>query len=203
MHPAMSHSHPTPVKPSLEAMKLEDYGKLQERYQALTLTRRAEAVLDDAQTALKTADKILATLGNNPMTAGVFDTIRQNVLVTGRMRACEAKNMLLDTNNDFIDLARHKLAVWRKTMERISQGEGVVSEKTGEYISSNVPLAMALASASTVTNYLSMIQLAFTELAKLEPEKATQYNISSAKVRRCATLLSDCENAASFTSLVH
>jgi hypothetical protein len=191
------------IAASLEAMKLEDFGKLHERYQGMRLAKRAEAVLADADVALRTADRLIANLSAHKNIAGVFEHIRKNIVIIGKMRPSEAKNILLDDNNDFLDVTRHKLAVWRKTMERISQGEGIVSERTGEYISSNVPLAMAIASASTVTNYLSIVQLCYSELAKMEAENAQKFNMDSAKVRRCSTMLSDCENAACFSAMVH
>lgn len=190
------------IAASLEAMKLEDFGALQARYQALKLARRADAVLHDADVALRTADKLIAMVSSNKKIEEVFERIRKNSVTTGKMRPSEAKNILMDSANDFLDVTRHKLAVWRKTMERISQGEGIVSERSGEYISGNVPLAMAISSASTVTSYLSIVQLAYFELSRLDIENAHKYSMDSAKVRRCSTLLSDCENAASFTTTV-
>lgn len=188
----------------LNNMKLEDFGKLQERYQSMPLTHRAQAVLSDAETALRTADRILGNLGNHAMINDVFERIRKNSIIVGKMRPSEAKNMLMDSTIDFIDVARHKLMVWRKTMERISQGEGILFDpRNKEYISSHVPLAMAIASASTVTSYLSTVQLVYSELAKLDPTCAHKYSNDSAKIRRCSTLLSDCENAASFKEVVH
>lgn len=188
----------------LNAMKLEDFGQLQSRYQSLPLTHRAQAVLADADTALRTADRILGNLAANKKIGEVFERIRNNSVTTSKMRPSEAKNMLLDSNNDFLDIARHKLAVWRKTMERIAQGEGILFDpKNKEYISSHVPLAMAISSASTVCMYLSTIQLVYTELAKIDPSQAHKYSLDAAKVRRCSTFLSDCEIAASFKEVVH
>ena len=188
----------------LDSIQLKDFGELQARYQAMPLSPRAQAVLADAEIALKTADRILANLGNHKDIDAIFDRIRKNTTLTEKMRHSEAKNILMDSGNDFIDVTRHKLAVWRKTMERISQGEGILYDhQKQEYISSHVPLAMAIASASTLSIYLSTVQLAFTELANIEPENSHKYNVDSAKVRRCTTFLSDCENAASFTAVVH
>lgn len=196
-------SHHNIIAASLEVMKLEDFGTLQARYQAMPLSKRAETVLADADIALRTADRLIAALAGHKKIEEIFDKIRKNSVTTGKMRPSEAKNILIDSSNDFLDVTRHKLAVWRKTMERISQGEGIVHERDGEYISSHMPLAMAIASASTVTSYLSIVQLAYSELAKLETENAHKYSMDAAKVRRCATLLSDCENAASFSTVVH
>jgi hypothetical protein len=185
------------------AMQLADFGELQARYQALSLSTRAAAVLKDAEPALQTAEQMLAALANHPKTRHIFDNIRKNQALMGKMRPSEAKNMLLDGSNDFIDVTRKKLSAWRKTMERIGQGEGVITEKSREYISSQVPLAMALASVATVSSYLSIVQVALGELSKIDSKNAFQHNSMLAKIRRCATLLSDCENAASFTTVVH
>jgi hypothetical protein len=64
-------------------------------------------------------------------------------------------------------------------------------------------LAIALTSVSTVSNYLSIVQVAVAELAKIDSNNAFQHNSELTKIRRCATLLSDCENAAGFTTVVH
>ncbi len=193
-----------PVIPSLNAIKLEDFGELTQRYQALSLPRRAQAVLMDAEVALKTADRILSRLSAHPSIGEAFSRIRANAQLVGKMRPSEARNILTDSSTDFIDVARHKLAVWRKTMERIAQGEGILFDhQRREYISSQVPLAMAITSASTASTYLSVIQLVFQELEKMHSAEAHAHQVDAAKIRRCATFLSDCENAACFREVVH
>jgi len=200
---ASTHSGSTPL-PSMNAIKLEDFGELTQRYQSLSLPRRAQAVLMDADMALKTADRTLSKLAAHPNIETIFKHLRANTRIIGKMRPSEAKNILMDSSSDFLDVARHKLAVWRKTMERIAQGEGILFDhQRREYISSQVPLALAISSASTVSIFLSVIQLVFHELEQLDASRALEYQQDAARIRRCATFLSDCENAASFREVVH
>lgn len=198
-----SHTQPSMQTAAPEGMKLEDFGKLQERYQRLGLADRAQAVLIDAEPALQAADRILASLAATPKVRPVFDGIRKNHALTGKMRPSEAKNMLMDANSDFIETARHKLAAWRKTMERVSKGEGIVQENSREYIPNHMPVAVALASVCSASGYLAIIQLALGELGKADNRHATQYASDLARIRRCATLLSDCENASAISALVN
>lgn len=203
---ANSSNAPQPkvVIQSLNALKLEDFGNLQKKYQSMSLPQRAQTVLSDSDLALRTADRILSQLSSNPRIDEVFERIRRNSTVMGKMRPSEAKNILIDTTADFIDVARHKLAVWRKTMERISQGEGILYDHhRKEYISSHVPLALAISSASMACVYLSVIQLVYHELEKLDSKNEQHYKQEAAKIRRCSTFLSDCENAACFREIVH
>ena len=196
-----NHSHSTMETPA--AFKLEDFGKLQERYQSLSLAERAQAALNDAEPALQAADKILAGLAAQPKIKPVFDKIRKNHALVGKMRPSEAKNILMDSSNDFIAVTRHKLAAWRKTMQRISQGEGIVREKNREYIPAHLPVAMAVAGIVTASNYLSMAQIALSELSQADDKSIGQHTLNMAKIRRCATVLSDCELASSIGSLVN
>jgi hypothetical protein len=115
-------------------MQLVDFGELQTRYQAMRLASRAEAVLKDAEPALHTAENILSTLASQPKMKHIFEGIRKNQALIAKMRASDAKTMLLDGGNDFIDVTRKKLSAWRKTMERLRQGEGIISENNREYI---------------------------------------------------------------------
>ncbi len=194
----------TSIASSLNAINLIDFDELQQRYQALSLTQRAHAVLQDADLALRTADRIVSQLSSNINIGVVFDSLRTNAILMAKVRPSEAKNMFLDQSVDFLDVARHKLAVWRKTMERISQGEAILYDHLHkEYISGNMPLAMAIHSASSVSTYLSMIQLVMGELAKLDHKQAQKIQMDAAKIRRCATFLSDCEHAACFREMVH
>jgi hypothetical protein len=199
-NPAQQNYANTP----LEALQLEDFSTMESRYHGLGLCRRAQTVLADADVALRTADRLLAQLGAHPQLAQAFANIRANAALIGKMRPSEARNILMDPTVDFIDVARHKLAVWRKTMERIAQGEGVMSDhQKKEYISGQIPLAMAIASASSASVFLSVLQLVFGELARLDTASAMKCQIEASKVRRCATFLSDCECAAGFRDAVH
>jgi hypothetical protein len=188
---------------SFDAMKLEDFGKLQERYQTLGLAHRAGAMLADAKPALSMAETILGTLSSTVKTKQLFDSIRKNSLLIGKMRPSDAKVTLMDNGNDFIDVTRKKIAAWRKTMERLSMGEGIVVENSQEFISSREPVCAAIGSVTALSNYLSVVQIAIGELVKTDADNAPYYNSMITKIRRCATLISDCENASCLTAQVH
>lgn len=196
-------SEPYLTPKSISTITLEDYGKLQERYQALPLSERAGAVLSDAEPALAAATDILAMLASNPKIKHMIDVVRKNPALMGKIRPSDAKNTLLDASNDFIDVTRKKLAAWRKTMERLSRGEGIIVEQNHQYISSQMPLAVAITSIADVSSYLSMVQLVLSELAKTDEANASLYQSHLVKIRRCSTLLADCENASSFAKVIH
>jgi len=183
-------------------VRLEDFGALQLRYQSLQLAKRATMVLEDAEPALNAAEDILKTLAANTHIKQAFLNIRRNQLLTDRMRPSEARTMLMDANSDFINGARHKLAAWRKTMERVSAGEDIRVEQGREYIPGDAPLAMAIAGNSLVSSYLSIIQLVLAELKKIDVANIANYTSVTAEMRRCATVLSDCEIASAIASVV-
>ncbi len=182
---------------------LEDFGALQKRYQSMAIPKRARAVLDDAEPALHMADHVLQSLQGNPKIRIILDAMRKNSVLTSKMRPSEARNMLMDGHSDFMDVARRKLQAWRKTMERLADGEGVISESGIEYVPGHSPVALAFACISTTAQYLSIIQLAITELAKTDARHAEKHRASLARIRRCATLISDCENASGIAKQVH
>ena len=184
-------------------LALEDFSKLQARYQTLGLAERAKAVLKDAKPVLQTAERILSSLAAHPGVKQIFTDIRKNPALVGKMRPSEAKTILLDDSNDFIVSALHKLTSWRKTMERVSQGEGIVNDKGREYIPGTMSVAMALLSVSTVDAYLAVIQLALMEMAKKDPARAGDHQSNIVKIRRCATLISDYDHASSIRALIH
>jgi len=187
---------PSPKSPMLP---LADFGALQTRYQALRLASRAEAMLKDADPALQAAEQLLDVLSAHPECKKLFVSLRANSLLIGKMRPSEAKNMLTDTSCDFIEGTRHKLAAWRKTMERLGQGEAIMSEGGKEFIPGHAPLALAILGNACVSNYLSIIQLVLAELAKIDEE----YKSTVAEIRRCATVISDCEVASGLDRMVH
>jgi hypothetical protein len=181
------------------ALKLEDFGSMQARYSALSLPKRASAVLEDAQPALAVAQHILVTLRTNPKLPAAVKALRNNQLLTSRMRASEAKTALLDSSVDFIQVTVNKLSGWHKTMQRIANGEDKVS-----LIQDNIPehLAMAMAGIASASAYLSILKLIVPELSKLDATRAPEYDSMLVEIRRCATVLSDCECASGLNSVI-
>lgn len=204
--PVQNHTlnYQAPEAPaSFEAMKLEDYGALQARYHSLKLSHRAGAMLADAKPALAMAETILSALANMPKSKQLFDKLRQNAQLVGKMRPSDAKTTLIDSSADFLDITRKKLSAWKKTIERISMGEAIIVEGEHEYISSRDPLYAALLGICSLSSFLSIIQLAIAQQAKNDPENSSYYNSMVTNMRRCCTLISDCENAAGMARLVH
>lgn len=187
----------------LSALPLQDFGSLQARYQPLKLRGRAEAILADADPALSIAEDILNQLAAAKALAEAFGHLRANVHLVGRIRACEAKTMLLDESMDFLAGTRRKLAAWKRTMERVREGEDVVCRQADEYIPSAAPLAIALMGISSIGNYLSIVQLSVAEMARLDAAQSSAYPGMIAEIRRCATVLGDCENAAGICGFIH
>jgi len=187
---------------SLLALPLEDLDRREARYQPLSLSGRAKAALADAEPALQAAERLLQTLTEQDSIGQAFDRVRKNPVFTGKMRPSEAKNLLLD-GDDFIEGACRKLATWRKTMQRLADGEGIVTVQNKEHIASDAPLALAIAGNVNVGGHLSIVQLALAELIKINASNAAGYRLMVAEIRRCATVLGDCEYAASIHTLVH
>lgn len=194
----------SPTTPSvLAVLALEDFGKLQDKYRSLGLAARAHAVLDDSSVVMQVAFQILNDLTQHPKTKQAFMAIRADMMLMGKMRPSEAKTVLMDDGADFIGATTHKLLAWQKTMARISQGEGIVKEKGEEFIPNRVAVAAALASVGAIDGYLGVIQLVLTELSRLDEKNADTHKSYLAKIRRCATLISDYDNASLIRSAVH
>ncbi len=184
------------TEPRAMPVKLEDFGDLQARYLGLPLAKRAEAVLYDAEPALMAAEEILAKLSDSkPVTAAVSN-IRKSSPLIGKLRPSEAKNILTDSSTDFIESTRRKLAAWRKTMERLSAGEGITSSGGKEFLPGDSAIALAIMGNSSVSSYLSIIQIVLGEAVRVDGKNASHYAKTTAQVRRCSTVLSDCEIAS-------
>jgi hypothetical protein len=182
---------------------LEDLGKLNARYQALDFVARARQVLHDAEPALRVAEHILDMLAAHEKTPSIIAHLRSDGSLIARMRSYEARGVLMDGNNNFIDAALHKIAAWRKTMQRIAAGEGVEKSASGiEYIASSNPVAMAVFSISHLSHYLSITQLIIAEVARAE-KGSLQWSHAIAEMRRCATVIADYEHASGFSIQVH
>lgn len=182
---------------------LIDFGLLQSRYQGMKLAHRAKAVLHDAEPALHAVENILQFLEDSPQTKDIFDSLRNNNELLGKMRASEAKNKLIEDKGNFLRDTRQKLAAWQKTMERLGDGEDVRVESGKEYIPAKAPVAMAIIGSASASNYLLIVQLALMNLLKTDPANGNVYKTKIAELRRCATVLSDCEHASGIQALVH
>jgi len=196
----MQNTEPEPIK---LALPLEDFGQMQARYQSLGLAERAATVLKDAGPALAAAEEKLKALATNHALLQVFSKLRKNSVLADRMRPSDAKNLLMDASSDYIDGARHKLAAWRKTMERVSQGESIKKDKSGEFIPNDAPIALAIHGTRSIGNYLSITQLALMEMAKTDLPNANSLKSLAAEIRRFSTVISDCEVASGIATSVH
>lgn len=184
------------MQPRQMPVKLEDFGDLQARYQGLCLSKRAASVLYDAEPALATAEDILESLSANSYMNEALGTIRKSLPLIAKLRSSEAKNILIDSSNDFVESTRRKLAAWRKTMERLSSGESIVMDGEQERLPRDSALAVAIMGNSSVGSYLSIVQVVLGEMVRLDGTNASQYAKTTTQVRRCATILSDCEIAS-------
>jgi hypothetical protein len=183
-------------------MKIEDFGELQLRYQPLAPGARATAVLADAHVALQVAERVLTKLSERSDCKQFFDKIRKNSMLIGKLRPSDARVALMDSSCDFIKETLRKLGAWRKTLERLAAGEGIAKDKGNkEYIRSDDPISLSVAGSTGISNYISIVQLVLMDVSKAE-KNAPEYATMTAEIRRCATVLSDYENAASFMSLV-
>lgn len=189
---------------TISDMKIEDFGELQSRYQALSIAERAKTVLEDAQPALKTARRVIDTLKQDKNMKSIFDKMRKNSMLIAKIRPSDARTALMDKSCDFLSETSHKLAAWEKTMERLSQGEAISSNQGGkEYIRADEPLALLVSGAGSISHYTSIIQIALMDLSRKSKAGSTDFSAMTAEIRRCSTVLSDYENASLFHTLVH
>ena len=177
-------------------MKIENFSDMQSRYQSLSLSSRASVVLSDAEPALDTARKILATLSAQPKFAKAIHNLRKNSLIITRIRNSEPKTVLMDDSVDFLEATSHKLEEWHKTLEAIARGQ-TKATVIKEYLPEHLSVAVAGASG-----YLSLIKLIIPELIRLDNANQPMYDTMLADLRRCTTILSDCECASELNSVV-
>lgn len=197
MAPALNAQEPRSMP-----VKLEDFGELQARYQKLGLAKRAESVLYDAEPALQLAEDILGKLADSKPVQQALGNIRKSAPLIGKLRPSEAKNILMDSSADFIESTRRKLAAWRKTLERLQGGEAIVVVGGKEALPGDSPLALAIMGNSSVSSYLSIIQIVLGEAVRVDGKNASHYAKTTAQVRRCATVLSDCEIASDIAKAI-
>ncbi|MEQ1789517.1 MAG: hypothetical protein ABL857_03640, partial [Rickettsiales bacterium] len=86
------------------------------------------------------------------------------------------------------------LIQWHKTLWLISQGKTKAT-----IMKENIPNHLSVTGA---TEYLALIKLIIPELSKLDDNSSTNYNTMLAEIRRCTTILSDCECASEMNSVV-
>lgn len=187
---------------ALASVKLADFDTLQARYLPLALPERARAMLEDAIPALTLAVEILNKLHTHKLAEQSIANLRKSLPLMGRIRPSEAKNHLQDSGSDFIRTTLHKLAAWQKNLERISAGEGIIEQNGRAIMEADSPVALAYLSNQGIGNYLSIIQLVLGELSRLDGKNASQYAKTTAQLRRCATVLSDCEIASGVTDCI-
>lgn len=188
---------------SVIAVPLRNFGELQARYEPLGLAARAGAILDDAKPALEAADRILKALKQHDAIAAAFTELRSNHALHGRLRASEAKSLLLDGREDFLEVTAARIAAWEKSMERLSRGEAIAESRDKEYIPGDAPLAMAIAGSANLSQYLGIVQLAVGELIKIDAKHTGMHLSTSAELRRCSTVLADCEDASGIRTVIH
>lgn len=188
---------------NIAAVPLKGFGELQARYQPLKLAARAGAILDDAEPALDAAQRILIALMEHPSIDRAFQALTGNHILHGRLRASEAKSLLLDGKEDFLEITQARLSAWEKSMERLRHGEAIASDQSKEYIPGDAPLALAIAGSGNLSQYLGIVQLAVGELMKIDSKQTGKHLSTSAELRRCATVLSDCEDASGIRTVIH
>jgi hypothetical protein len=183
-----------PIKSSATLMPIANFGDMQARYQIMPIASRALAVLSDAEIALTTTKRILKELAENSKFSQATANLRQDYFLTSRIRAGEAKTAFMDDCIDFIQITTNKLIQWHKTLWLISQGKTKAT-----IMKENIPNHLSVTGA---TEYLALIKLIIPELSKLDDNSSTNYNTMLAEIRRCTTILSDCECASEMNSVV-
>lgn len=193
----------TASEPRTMPSKLADYGELQNRYQNLPLAERAKTLLYDAEPAIQLANSILEQLAENNNTKQAINDIRLSLPLIAKLRSSEAKNILIDSSVDFIEATIKKVAAWRRNMQRLSQGEGIQNNGENEYIAGDTTIALALIGNGSVSSFLSIIQIILGEMVRIDGANASHYAKTTAQIRRCATILSDCDTASDITKNIH
>jgi len=179
---------------SLPMMPIENFSDMQSRYQMLPLANRASAVITDAQPAISAAQRIINNLTAQPKLEQAIINLRNNSILTSRIRASEAKSILMDTSIDFMQMASGKITAWSKTLQLIASGKTKAT-----LIKDNIPEHLSIAG---VSSYLPLIKLVIIELSKLDKDNNDTYEAMLSEIRRATTILSDCECASELNSVV-
>lgn len=181
---------------------LTDYSKLQSRYLGLDLISRAQKVYEDAQAAVTLSQELIEVISQLPESKKALTLIRNDAQLVGRLRNSEAKMVLMDSNADYFSVCKQKIAAWHLAISRLIQKEDVI-EMNGDLV---VPADSALGTTLTmhqgVSCYLAILPVVLGELSQLDAANASQYAKTTAQIRRCGTLISDCETASELISCV-
>jgi hypothetical protein len=178
----------------LPMMPIENFSEMQSRYQMLPLANRASAVISDARPAISAAEKILNNLASHAKLDKAITNLRNNSLLTSRIRSSEAKSALMDSSIDFIQMASGKITAWSRTLQHIASGKTKAT-----LIKDNVPEHLSLVG---VSSYLPLIKLVIIELSKLDKDNEAGYEAMLSEIRRATTILSDCECASELNNVV-
>jgi hypothetical protein len=177
-------------------MKIGNFGEMQMRYQLMPLASRASAVISDAEAAFAIVKRILIELSTDPKRIKAVASLRNNSIIVSRIRPSEAKTVFMDESVDFIQTSLQKLEGWKQILQNIAQGKTQAT-----VIKDNFSQHVALTGAS---GYLAIIKLIIPEFVKRDKTNEDGYNSALAELRRCTTILSDCECASEFNSvLIH
>lgn len=175
-------------------MKIENFDEIQARYQMMPLANRAMAVISDAKPALTGAQQILKALSKENNLQKAITNLRHNSSIISRIRPSQAKTELMDESLDFIKNAENKLMQWHKTLDMIASGSTKATLVTNRQSEQHCVVS--------VSGYLPLIKLVINELSALNKSNADIYNKMLAEIRRCTTILSDCECASELDSVV-
>lgn len=175
-------------------MKIENFDEIQARYQMMPLANRAMAVISDAKPAFTGAQRILNELAKESNLQKAITHLRGNTSIISRIRPSQAKTELMDSSVDFIKTAGNKLTQWHKTLDMIASGSTKATLVTSRQSEQHCIVS--------VSGYLPLIKLVINELSVLNKNNADTYNSMLAEIRRCTTILSDCECASELDSVV-
>ncbi len=175
-------------------MKIGNFSDMQNRYQMLPLTSRASAVISDAGQASAAVQRILEQLAGQDDLKQAIANLKHNSITIARIRPSEAKTALMDDSINFVDMTAKKLDMWQKILQNIAIGKvhaTIVQDNFSQYVT-----------LAGVSGYLAMIMLIIGELGKLNEAKRSLYDSMLGELRRCTTVLSDCECASEFNKVV-
>ena len=166
---------------------LSDYGELQTCYAGMSPVERAQAVYDHAEPSVRLALGLLDVIAGLPDCHTAITQLRANDEIMRRLRHNEARATLLDAKVDYLAVCAQKLLAWHQAIRRVAIGEAVNTDNA---------LGIILQAHQGVSAYLSLVPLILGEMSHIDAQHASQYAKATAQLRRCATMISDCETAS-------